>query len=148
MQKLEGPKSRVSLKQSNFLFSVRAETNRNSICFGCFSVCFAKPKNIFFSVCLGLFRCFELVTKQPKQTEFSRNKPKKSQKNLGVLENVHFSLVRTEKNLNLICFGCFLVCFSRNPPKNFSVCFNVSDRYRNYQNKQNLWSGEFKRLIF
>jgi hypothetical protein len=39
--------ARVSLKQSNF-FSVRTETNRNSICFGCFLVCFAKPKNLFF----------------------------------------------------------------------------------------------------
>jgi hypothetical protein len=47
-------------------FSVRTETNRNSICFGCFSVCFfAKPKH-FFS---GLFRCFGPVSKQPKQTE-------------------------------------------------------------------------------
>ncbi len=45
----------MSSKQSNF-FSVRTETNRNSICFGCFSVCFAKPKNSFF----GLFR-FVLV---------------------------------------------------------------------------------------
>jgi hypothetical protein len=38
--------ARVSSKQSIF-FSVRTETNRNSICFGCVSVCFAKPKNIF-----------------------------------------------------------------------------------------------------
>ncbi len=66
--------SRVSSKQSNF-FSVRTETNQNSICFVCFSVCFAKPKNIF-SVCFGLFRCFGPVLKQPKQTELCRNKPK------------------------------------------------------------------------
>ncbi len=44
------------LENVNFFFSVRTETNRNSICFGCFSVCFfAKPKiiKIFF---FGLFQ--------------------------------------------------------------------------------------------
>jgi hypothetical protein len=66
------PLIRVSSKQTNF-FSVRTETNRNTICFGWFSVCFAKPKNYFF----GLFRCFGPVLKQPKQTDLFRNKPKK-----------------------------------------------------------------------
>ncbi len=68
---------RVGCPRNNqIFFSVRTETNRNSICFGCFSVCFAKQKNIFF----GLFRCFGPVLKQPKQTEFSRNKPKQTEK--------------------------------------------------------------------
>ncbi len=59
---------RGSSKQVIF-FSVRTETNRNSICFCCFLVCiFAKPKN-FFWICFGLFRCFGPVLKQPKQTE-------------------------------------------------------------------------------
>jgi hypothetical protein len=53
-------------------FSVRTETNRNSICFGSFSVCFAKPITIIF----GLFWCFGPVSKQPKQTDLFRNKPK------------------------------------------------------------------------
>jgi hypothetical protein len=66
---------RVSSKQSIFFFLVRTETNRNSICFGCFSVCFAKPKKKFS----GLFRCFGPVSKQPKQTEFFQNKPKSLQ---------------------------------------------------------------------
>ncbi len=56
---------RLSSKQLIF-FSVRTKTNRNSTCFGCFSVCFfARPNKIFF----GLFWCFRLVSKQPKQTE-------------------------------------------------------------------------------
>jgi hypothetical protein len=55
------------------IFSVRTETNRNYICFGWFSVCFAKPGILFF----GLFRCFGSVSKQPKQTVLFRNKPKK-----------------------------------------------------------------------
>jgi hypothetical protein len=62
-------------------FSVRTETNRNSIFFGYFLVCFAKPINIFW-VCFGLFRCFGPVSKQLKQTEFSRNKPEESPKNI------------------------------------------------------------------
>jgi hypothetical protein len=40
-------------RNNQIFFSVRTETNRNSICFGCFSVCFAKPTN-FFSVCFGV----------------------------------------------------------------------------------------------
>ncbi len=57
---------RVSSKELIF-FSVRTETNRNSTCFVCFSVCFfcETKKNVFF----GLFRCFGPVSKQPKQTE-------------------------------------------------------------------------------
>jgi hypothetical protein len=63
-------------------FSVQTETNRNSICFGCFSVCFAKPKKKFF----GLFRCFghrtgiettETNRTFSKQTETNWKNPKK-----------------------------------------------------------------------
>ncbi len=64
-----------SFKKSSkpwFFFSVwRTETNRNPICFGCFSVCFFTKPNIFFS---GLFQCFGLVSKQPKQTEIIVNR--------------------------------------------------------------------------
>jgi hypothetical protein len=72
--------TRVPSKQINF-FSVRTETNRNSICFGSLAVCFVKLITIFFS----LFRCFGPVSKQLKQTDMFRNKPKKihkKQKNL------------------------------------------------------------------
>jgi ionotropic glutamate receptor NMDA 2B len=40
-------------------------SNQNKICFGCVSVCFVKPKTKDFS----LFRCFEPISKQLKQTE-------------------------------------------------------------------------------
>ncbi len=64
-------KTRVSSKRTKKI-SVRTETNRNKICFGCVSVCFvkAKTKNS------GLFRCFEPTSKQNKQTELFRNNPK------------------------------------------------------------------------
>ncbi len=55
-------------------FSVRTETNRNKICFAFVSVRFVKPKIFLFR----LFRCFEPVSKQPKQTEQFRNEPKQS----------------------------------------------------------------------
>jgi hypothetical protein len=54
--------------------SVQTETDRNKICFAFVSVCFVKQKKIFF----GLFRCFEPVSKQPKQTELFRNEPRQS----------------------------------------------------------------------
>jgi hypothetical protein len=47
-------KSLFGCPRNNYFFSVQTETNRNSTCFGCFSVCFfAKPKRIFF-VCFGV----------------------------------------------------------------------------------------------
>jgi hypothetical protein len=85
-------------RYNQIIFSVRTETNRNSICFGCFSVCFAKPKNIFF----GLIRCFGPASKQPKQTEFSRNKPKKS------LNNRNKRLVSNSAETS---FGSSFSCF-------------------------------------
>jgi hypothetical protein len=110
-------------RNNQIFFSVRTEANRKSICFGPFLVCFAKTKNIFF----GLFWCFRHVSKQPKQTEFCRNNPKKSPKKrslLGGPQNREFFFsVRTETNRNSICFGCFSVCFFTKPTNFFSVCF-------------------------
>jgi hypothetical protein len=57
-------------------FSVPTETNRNKICFGFVSVCFVKPKINNFR----LFRCFEPISKQPKETELFRNGPKQPEK--------------------------------------------------------------------
>jgi hypothetical protein len=42
----------------------------------------SQNQKTFFSVCFSLFRCFGPVSKQPKQTEFSQNKPEKSPKNV------------------------------------------------------------------
>ncbi len=145
--------TRVSSKQSNF-FSVRTETNRNSICFGCFSVCFAKPKNIFFSLFwfdLAFRTCIETTETNrtlSKQTETNRKNVQKTFSIRGSSKQLIFFLVWTKTNRNLICFGCFSVCFFAEPKNCFSVCFGVSDRNRNNRNKQNLWYGELKRLIF
>jgi hypothetical protein len=83
-------------------FSVRTETNRNSVCFGCFSVCFfAKPKIFSF----GLFRCFGPVSKQPKQTELMVRGIKK----VDILTNLLlfrlvFCLFQLFRNTETLCF--------------------------------------------
>ncbi len=68
----------IETNQKNLqkMFSIRGSSkplilflgsNRNSICFGCFSVCFfAKPANFFF---FGLFRCFGPVYVETTETE-------------------------------------------------------------------------------
>jgi hypothetical protein len=66
--------------KKNF-FSVRTEINRNSFCFGCFSVSFAKPKNIF-SVCFGLSDRYQNNRNKQNFLETNRTKPKKSPKNV------------------------------------------------------------------
>ncbi len=91
--------------------------NRNKICFGCVSACFVLPKTKNF----GLFRCFEPISKQPKQTELfrnNRNNPKFSEKNTKI-----YSL----KN----CFGWSSVCFFSFETSKFSV----SVQKRNNRNK-------------
>jgi hypothetical protein len=113
---------RVSSKQSNF-FSVRTETNQNSICFGCFSVCFAKPKNIFFS----LFRCFGSVLKQPEETEFSRNKPKNSPKNV---KQLIFFLGSNRNKPKLNLFRLFFGLLFYETPKFFSALFRFVSMFR------------------
>ncbi len=62
---------RVSSKWKKNIFG----SNRNKICFAFVSVCFVKPPKKIF----GLFRCFEPISKQPKQTELFRNEPKQSE---------------------------------------------------------------------
>jgi hypothetical protein len=59
-------------------FSVRTETNRNSTCFGLFSVCFAKPINYFF----GLFRFVSVFRIHNETTETNISVSKQTEKNL------------------------------------------------------------------
>ncbi len=86
-------------------FSVQTETNRNSICFGCFSVCFFAKPNIFFSVCFSLFRCYKPESKQPKQTEIMVWGIKKVD-NLTklLLFRLVFCLFRLFRNTEILCF--------------------------------------------
>jgi hypothetical protein len=133
-----------------FFFSVRTETNQNSICLGCFSVCFAKPKNIF-SVGYGLFRCFGPVLKQPNKQNFvetNRKNLKKTFSIRGSSKPLIFFLSSNRNKPKINLFPLFFGLLFRETKIFFPVCFDVSDRYQNNQNKQNLWYGELKRLIF
>ncbi len=69
----------MSSKQSNFFFRFepkQTETQSVSVVFRFVS----RNQKHFF----GLFRCFGPVSKQPKQTEFCQNKPKKSPKTFSI----------------------------------------------------------------
>ncbi len=68
LQTTYNPASRVSSKQTK----INLGSNQNKICFAFVSVCFVKPKRKNF----GLFRCFEPILKQLKQTDLFHNKPK------------------------------------------------------------------------
>ncbi len=97
---------RVSSKQ--LLFFSPDRNKPNSICFGCFSVCFfGKPPKKFG----GLFRCFGPL---PKQTEQVRG-----------VKKVYILTICCCFGWSLVCFGCF------ETPK-----FLVSILKRNNQNKR------------
>jgi hypothetical protein len=84
---------RVSWKQTKIIL-VRTEINQNKICFGFFPDSFVKPKRKN----VGLFRCFEPISKQPKQTNLFRNKPKQTETILNFMKNSQiYSLLN--------CFG-------------------------------------------
>ncbi len=110
---------------------------------------FGLNKLNLFGLFFGLFRgtkkhfsvCFGPVSKQPKQTEFCRNYRKNLQKSFSIRGSSIPLIFFLGSNRNSICFGCFSVCFFAKSPQIFSVCFDVSDRYRNNRNKLNLWCG-------
>jgi hypothetical protein len=108
----------IRLPQNNHLFSVRTETNQNSICFGCFSVCFAKQKK--FVRFVSVFRT------GIETTETNRNflnKPEKSPKLLSIRvfskQLNFFGSNRNKPKLNL--FRLFSGLFFRETNKNLGV---------------------------
>ncbi len=68
--------SPVVCPRNNEFFSVRTQTKWNSICLVCFSVCFAKPKNIFS----GLFWFVLVFWTGIETTETNRSLSKLSEK--------------------------------------------------------------------
>jgi hypothetical protein len=126
--------------RNNQIF-VSVQTNRNSICFGCFSICFAKPKNFF----LGLFRFVSVFRTSIKTTEtnriFTKQTEKISKKRflLGSPRNRDFfsRFEEPKQNETQSVSVVFRFAFSRNKKK-ISVCFDVLDQYRNNRNKQKL----------
>ena len=111
---------RVSSKQTKINFG----SNRNQPKQDLFRVCFGlfretKIKNF------GLFRCFEPISKQPKQTELFGNKPKQTETSLNFLINTQiYSLLN--------CLGGSSVCFGSIETSKLSV----SVKKRNNRNKR------------
>jgi hypothetical protein len=50
-----------------------------------------KPKTKNF----GLFRCFEPISKQPKETELFQNKPKQTETTINFMKNTKHALYQT-----------------------------------------------------
>ncbi len=133
----------MSSKQSNFFFFSN-RTNRNSICFGCFSVCFAKPK-LFFC----LFRFVLVFRTGIETTKTNRKKLQKTFSIRGSSKPLIFFLGSNQNKPKLNLFWLFFgLLFCKTTKFFFSVCFDVSDWYQNNLNKRNFWYGELKRLIF
>jgi hypothetical protein len=61
-------------KQPKFRFEPKQDLFR--LCFGLFRETKKNGLFRFVSVCFGLFRCFEPISKQPKQTKLLCDKPK------------------------------------------------------------------------
>ncbi len=135
--------------KKNFLF--RTKANRNPICFGCFLVCSRNQKTVF-SVCFAVSDRYRNNSNKQNFLETNRKNLQKTFSMRGSSKPLIFCLGsnRNEPKLNLfwLFFG---LLFRETTKKNFrfvQVCFDVSDRYRNNRNKQNLRYGELKRLIF
>jgi len=85
----------INVEQKFFNRRIRVSSKQTKINFGSNQ---NKPKQDLFRVCFGLFRetkrknfglfrCFEPISKQPKQTELFRNKPKQTETTLNFLKN-------------------------------------------------------------
>ncbi len=140
----------MSSKQSNFFFGSNRNKPKLNL-FRLFFGLFRKTKKHFFRF-VSVFRTGIETTKTnrtlSKQTKTNRKNLQKMFSIRGSSKQLIFflGLNRNKPKLNL--FRLFFGLFFAKPKILFSVCFGVSDRYRNNRNKQNLWYGELKRLIF
>ncbi len=67
-----------------------------------------KPKRKKF----GLFRCFEPISKQPKQTDLFRNKPKQTETTLNFWKNLQIYSLLNCLGGSFVCFGSIeTLCF-------------------------------------
>jgi hypothetical protein len=61
---------------------------------------------------LGLFRCFEPISKQLKQTDLFRNKPKQTKTTLNFLKNSQIYALLNCLDGSSVCFGSIeTLCF-------------------------------------
>jgi hypothetical protein len=98
--------TRVSSKQTKINFG----SNRNKPKQDLFRVCFCLFRETKKNFCL--FRCFELISKQPKQTDLFRNKPKQTETTLNFLKNSQIYSLLNCLGGSSLCFGSIeTLCF-------------------------------------
>ncbi len=118
-----GPQVLGCPRNNQIFFSVRTKTNRNSICFGCFSVCFAKPKNIF-SVCLCVSDRYRNNRNKQNFVETNRKNLQRTFSIRGSSKSLIFFSVRTEtKTQSVSVPSKILKCFLRSNKKDSSKFF-------------------------
>jgi hypothetical protein len=115
--------TRVSSKQSYF-WGVWTKTNRNSICFGCFLVCIAKPKKFFWFVSVYFSVSDQYWNNRNKQNFVeTRNKPQKSQKMFSIRRSskqlIFFSRFELKQTKTQYISIVFWFVFSQNHKKIF-----------------------------
>ncbi len=149
------PMSRVSSKQSNFFFRFEPKQTETQSVSVVFRVCFAKPKNIFFSLFWFVSVFWTGIESTKTNGILSKQTEKISKKRCSIRRSskpLIFFLGSNQNKLKLSLFRLFFGLLFRETKKFFFrfvfIWFDVSDRYRNNRNKQNLWYGELKRLIF
>jgi hypothetical protein len=138
---------RVGCPRNNEIFDQfepkQTETQSVSVVFRFVS---RNQKTFFF----GLFRfVFQTGMETTKTNRTFSTKKKKSPKKFSIRGSLKplFFVSRFEPELNL--FQLFFGLLFRETKKFvFLVCFGLFDVSDRYQNKQNLWYGELKRLIF
>jgi hypothetical protein len=109
-------------RNNQFIFSVRTETNQNSICFGCFSICL-QNQNTFFRFVLDQYQ-----NNRNKQNFVHTNR-----KNVQEMFSIRGCSNQNKSETQSVSV-VFRNVLSRNQKVLFrfiSVCFSVSDRYRN-----------------
>jgi hypothetical protein len=116
--------------------------------FGCFSVCFAKPKNIF-SVCFGVSDRYQNNRNKQNFVETNRKNLLKTFSIRGSSKPfIFFSRFESKQTETRSVSVVFRFAFSRKPKKFFRFVSMFQTGNRNNRNKLNLWYGEWKRLIF
>jgi hypothetical protein len=134
-------------RNNQFFVSVRTEKNRNSICFSCFSVCFAKPKN-FFPVCFGVSERYRNNQKTKTNRTFSKQTKKISKKlYFGCPLNNYFFFGSNQNKPKLNLFRLFFgVCGSQK--RNLGGLFRCFGLVSKQTKPTKLMVWGIKRFIF
>jgi hypothetical protein len=93
-----------------------------------------KPKRKNF----GLFRCFEPISKQPKQTDLFRNKPKQTETTLNFWKNFQIYSLLNCLGGSSVCFGSIeTLCFgieAKQPKQTVSKQTKKPEKRKNRKN--------------